>query len=194
LSSSWPRYGKCLLKPGSALLMLTWPLLIWLGIRYSLLYWLLPLMVLLQLLHLRGQGKTGPMGTLPRWVAGLGILLCLASALMRQQQWLLYYPVMVNGLMLLLFSGSLWSPMPLVERLARLREPDLPPVAIRYTRRVTQVWCGFFVLNGAIALYTCQADDIALWASWNGLIAYLLMGSLMAGEWLVRRWIMRCVP
>ncbi|MEL2256273.1 hypothetical protein AAER79_32680, partial [Klebsiella pneumoniae] len=52
---------------------------------------------------------------------------------------------------------------------------------------VTQVWCGFFIINGAIALFTVLHADISLWTLWNGMIAYLLMGTLMAGEWLVRQ-------
>jgi uncharacterized membrane protein len=89
------------------------------------------------------------------------------------------------------FGGSLWSDMPLVERLARLREPRLPPEGVRYTRRVTQVWCIFFVFNGSMACLTALHGDMALWTMWNGMIAYLLIGALMAGEWLVRRRVMQ---
>ena len=56
-----------------------------------------------------------------------------------------------------------------------------------YTRRVTQVWCGFFVVNGLIAVATALWASPAAWALWNGLLSYVAMGVLMAGEWLVRR-------
>ena len=56
-----------------------------------------------------------------------------------------------------------------------------------YTRKVTQVWCGFFVLNGGLALGTALWASDATWALYNGLIAYGLMGVLFAGEWVVRR-------
>ncbi|HCQ3818278.1 TPA: hypothetical protein OKD99_004577, partial [Escherichia coli] len=59
------------------------------------------------------------------------------------------------------------------------------------TRRVTQIWCGFFIINGGIALFTALYADMSLWTAWNGMIAYLLMGTLMAGEWLVRRQVMK---
>lgn len=170
-----------------ALLMLAWPLLIWLGIELDLLFWLLPALIGLQLCHLWLTGRSGPLGRLPQLAAGVGITLCLASAILRQQQWLLYYPVVVNGLMLLVFGGSLRSTMPLVERLARLRQPDLPAAAIPYTRRVTRIWCGFFLFNGTVALFTCLVGNPRLWACWNGGIAYGLMGGLMAGEWLFRQ-------
>jgi uncharacterized membrane protein len=89
--------------------------------------------------------------------------------------------------MLAVFSTSLRFGPPLVERLARLQEPDLPPFAVAYTRRVTQVWCGFFVLNGSLALLTALYASDRVWMLYNGLLAYVMMGVLFAGEWLVRR-------
>lgn len=106
---------------------------------------------------------------------------------MKTYQLLLFYPVVVNAVMLAVFGGSLRSTMPIVERLARLQEPDLPEKAVRYTRRVTQVWCLFFIFNGSIALFTTLYGNMPLWTAWNGIIAYLLIGFLTAGEWLIRR-------
>jgi uncharacterized membrane protein len=95
--------------------------------------------------------------------------------------------VLVNAVMLLIFAGSLFYPPSVVERLARLQQPDLTPQGIRYTRRVTQVWCGFFIINGSIALVTALWSSFEWWSLYNGLIAYLLMGLLFAGEYLIRR-------
>ncbi len=111
--------------------------------------------------------------------------------MLKTHQLLLFYPVVVNAVMLAVFGGSLWSAMPIVERLARLQEPDLPEKGVRYTRHVTQIWCGFFIINGGIALFTALYADMSLWTARNGMIAYLLMGTLMAGEWLVRRQVMK---
>ncbi|MFY2564325.1 hypothetical protein ACN469_42435 [Corallococcus terminator] len=97
------------------------------------------------------------------------------------------YPVLVNAMLLTVFATSLAYPPSVIERLARLREPELPASGVAYTRRVTQVWCGFFVVNGSIALSTALWASDATWALYNGLIAYGLMGLLFAGEWLVRR-------
>ena len=97
-----------------------------------------------------------------------------------------FYPVLVNLAMLVLFAASLYRPPSLIERLARLREPDLPPEGVRYTRRVTQLWCLFFVLNGSVALYTALFTSLATWTLYNGFIAYLLMGTLFAVELLCR--------
>ncbi|MCH9297472.1 MULTISPECIES: hypothetical protein [Pantoea] len=172
----------------TGLLLLAWPFVIGFGLAHNSLHWLLPLMALLLLLRLRQtRRKTGPLRVITQVVAVAGIILCVASLLLKTHQLLLFYPVVVNGVMLAVFGGSLWSTMPLVERLARVSEPDLPEKGVRYTRRVTQVWCVFFIINGSIALFTALYGDMTLWTAWNGMISYLLMGSLMAGEWLVRR-------
>ena len=172
----------------TGLLLLAWPFIIWLGLAHNSLHWLLPLMALMLFFRFRQtRRQAGPLRVVTQVVALAGITLCAASYLLKTHQLLLFYPVVVNTVMLAVFGGSLWSAMPIVERLARLREPELPEKAIAYTRRVTQIWCLFFIFNGGIALFTALRGDMALWTAWNGMIAYLLMGTLMAGEWLVRR-------
>ncbi|RQM66689.1 hypothetical protein [Aeromonas media] len=139
---------------------------------------------------LKGRVRLGP---LPEWLwlgrllACIGLGLTLLSALFSARHWLLYYPLAVSLALLCLFGWSLTRPMSLVERLARLQDPALPAAAIGYTRRVTQVWCGFFVINGALAAFTIWHGDLALWSLYNGLISYALMGGLMGAEYLVRR-------
>jgi uncharacterized membrane protein len=96
------------------------------------------------------------------------------------------YPVLVNAAMLTVFTCSLFVPPSMVERFARRGEPDLPPQSVTYTRRVTQVWCVFFALNGGIALVTALWASAAIWSLYNGFVAYLLMGLLFAGEYGIR--------
>jgi len=118
--------------------------------------------------------------------AGAALLAALATAF-NQALPLKLYPVLVNVVMLAVFATSLAFPPSAVERIARLTEPDLPPAGVAYTRRVTQVWCGFFVFNGLLALATALWASNRVWAFYNGLIAYVLIGALFGGEWLVRR-------
>ena len=123
------------------------------------------------------------------WMAAAAAVLLLAAAGAWTDGWvpLKLYPVVVNLALLGAFAASLRRGPSAIERLARLREPALPPAAIAYTRRVTQVWCGFFAANAAVSAATALWADAAGWALYNGLVAYLLMGLLMGGEWLVRR-------
>lgn len=96
------------------------------------------------------------------------------------------YPVAISAGMLALFGYSLYKPPSIIERLARLRDPDLPAFAIAHTRRVTQVWCAFFAVNGGIALATALWASPAVWSMYTGVISYVAMGVLFAGEYLVR--------
>ncbi|QIR13303.1 hypothetical protein [Shewanella aestuarii] len=116
----------------------------------------------------------------------IGILLTGASFIAQRNDWLLYYPVVINLSMLALFGFSLIQGPSLIERLARLKEPDLPSQATPYLIKVTKIWCGLFVFNGLMALYTAMATDITIWTIYNGLIAYLLIGGLLGGEWIYR--------
>jgi uncharacterized membrane protein len=94
---------------------------------------------------------------------------------------------MVSAVLLAVFASSLLRPPTIIERIARLSEPELPPQGVAYTRRVTQVWCGFFVANGAVALATVLWGSEELWLLYNGLLAYVFMGALFAAEWLLRQ-------
>lgn len=123
------------------------------------------------------------------WVGlGVGALVLAAVAALSNEAWpLRWYPVLVNGALLALFGATLLRPPSMVERLARLREPDLPPHAVAYTRQVTKAWCAFFVANGTVAAGTALFASDAGWALYNGGIAYALMGLMAGGEYLVRR-------
>lgn len=186
---------KTLMRLLTGLLLVLWPLMVWYSLTHPQAHWLLPLLVLLFVLRwLALRQQSGAFAAAGKWLAVAGAALCAASLLLRDHHLLMWYPVAVNAILLLLFFGSLFSPMPLVERLARLREADLPPRAVAYTRRVTQVWCLFFILNGGVALATCLLNSLYWWTLWNGLISYLMIGLLMLGEWLLRQRMRRALP
>ena len=191
-SSRWLNPVLRLLQVVTWLILLLYPLAVWVGLTHwgtTILAPLLAAVFTLRLLMLRG--KLRQQMWLGKALAGGGILLALTSWGLKQTHWLLYYPVLANVLLLLLFAYSLFAPPTVVERLARIAEPQLDAAGVAYTRRVTQVWCGFFIVNGAIALATCLSGDIALWTLYNGGISYLLMGALMGIEWIVRKRIRR---
>jgi uncharacterized membrane protein len=164
------------------LITLLYPLVIWLGhgrVEPRLLAGFVLLAALMRVFTLK-------VSTASRWWLGGALLLAAAAIISNAWLPLKLYPVMVNVAMLCAFGLSLISPPSMVERLARLREPDLPTEAILYTRRVTQVWCVFFVFNGSIALATALWASPDIWSLYNGAIAYLLMGLLFGGEYMVR--------
>jgi uncharacterized membrane protein len=121
-----------------------------------------------------------------RYAAAAALLLALLSMYLNHVTPLKLYPVIVSATLLSVFTISLWHPPSVIERLARLQDPHLPKQAIAYTRKVTMVWCFFFLINGGIALVTALYASDKIWALYNGLISYCLMGLLFGGEWLVR--------
>jgi uncharacterized membrane protein len=120
--------------------------------------------------------------------AGAGALLLGAAAAL-DGSWvpLKLYPMMVSAVLLAVFGFSLWRPPSIVERIARLREPHLPPEGVAYTRKVTLAWCGFFIANGAASAATALWASERVWVLYNGLLAYLLIGGFFAVEWMFRQ-------
>ncbi len=96
------------------------------------------------------------------------------------------YPVLVNLTGLALFASSLRAGMPMAERFARIAHPDLPEDGVRWCRQVTKAWCLFFIANGSIAFLTVLVGNRDLWTLYNGFIAYLLIGLMALGEYLLR--------
>lgn len=170
----------------AGLALVFYPLLVYLGLGY---WGVKPLALLLMVLACLRLAVS-------RWLgipSGNAVLVMIVIALVAgitlatgSVAGLKVYPVVMNALMLGVFAFSLWQPPSMIERFARLREPDLPLQAIPYTRKVTIVWCVFFTVNGAIAAATLFASD-QVWAIYNGFVAYVLMGLLFAGEYLVRQ-------
>ncbi|THF62503.1 COG4648 family protein [Pseudothauera rhizosphaerae] len=167
-----------------ALLGVAYPFAVYFSLEHVRPGWLAAAAAALWLTRALCRPEAGQFGG--RWLPGLALAFCTAIALADTQAALRWYPVMVNALLLAVFGASLMHGRPVIERLARLRHPDLPEAGVRYTRRVTEVWCGFFLVNGGIAA------ALALWGSWsawtwyNGAASYALMGLLLGGEWLLR--------
>lgn len=173
------------LKWSLAPLMMAWPLLIW-WLHDHVGSW--PLLVTGALLLAWRFPEA-------RWLAvtaGGGLILL---GLLGEAEWgVRAYPVAINTVMLALFSFSLWQGPPIIERLARLREPDLPESGVRYTRRVTQAWCLFFLINGSVAAWTACYASLSLWTLYNGVISYGLIALMFTGEWCCRYRLRRTSP
>lgn len=106
-------------------------------------------------------------------------------------QWLRFYPIFFNIAAFAVFFSSLFTGMPLVERMARLINHDFPQQAIGYTRRVTWVWSIILLLNTFVSLYTAFGTSFRFWSLYNGVIMYVLFGAVFLVEYLVRTWLRR---
>lgn len=122
-----------------------------------------------------------------RWMLGAALLYCALLALSNNQWLLRWYPTLISAVLLSVFALSLQFGPPIIERIARAREPDLPVEAIPYTRNVTLVWIGFFLFNGSMSAALTLWAPLRWWTLYNGLLVYFIMGTLFGGEWLLRR-------
>ncbi|RAU20814.1 hypothetical protein CU669_16200 [Paramagnetospirillum kuznetsovii] len=99
----------------------------------------------------------------------------------------LAYPILMSLGMAAAFGFSLRDGPSLIELFASLTNPDPSPSARRYMRKLTMVWTAFLVANAMISGLTLAWGDTVIWALYNGLISYILMGALFVGDVLVRR-------
>ncbi len=120
--------------------------------------------------------------------ASVAVLLAV-GAILDDPRFLLAYPSLVNAALLVHFAWSLRT-VPIAERFARMEAADpseLDAAALRYCRRVTVVWCAFFVVNGAIATALAVWAPRSVWAIYTGGISYALVGVVFGVEYVIRR-------
>ncbi|GHV95873.1 hypothetical protein AGMMS50293_21930 [Spirochaetia bacterium] len=124
--------------------------------------------------------------------AGLLGAVGLACFLSNSSFFLKLYPVLMNTVMLGAFALTLVAPPPMIFRFAVLADKSIKGSLAEsrvknYCRKVTLVWCAFFILNGGIAAWTVFSGSDVLWSIYNGGVSYILIGILFAGEFIVRK-------
>ena len=172
-----------------ALCFITYPMAVYVGltrwnarwVAVALLVFLLPIIVS----RLRGAS-----GRALRSVAALPLLaaaLLVMAALLNASGLVLLVPVVINAGLLASFGATLRGEIPMIERFARLQDPDLEPDEVRWCRSWTWIWSGFFALNAVLALVLALWAPLSWWTVYNGLVAYVLLGCLLAGEYVARK-------
>jgi uncharacterized membrane protein len=186
-TGSVKRVGLMVLRAG---LWLCYPVLIVIGMRYlSPRYMGLTFLVMACLHRLIQSGQPGwfrHFSTADRLAFGAVVASSSLSALTNNETVLRCHPAVVNLVLLALFALTLRRPPSMIERFARLSQPDLSPAAVDYTRNVTRVWCVFLALNAVLALYTAFCVSREIWAIYNGVVAYVLVALLTVGELIWR--------
>lgn len=176
-----------LMKAVVLVAMLAYPFLVYAGLRF-----LEPRMLALALgsvlvLREAGRSRGGSPSPLLLPLVLVAAILVLA-AVFNEGRFFLFVPVLINGTLLVSFARTLFVGPPMVERLARRRLDHLGAEDVAYCRRVTEVWCVFFVANTSLVLWLALRAPIELWALYTGLVAYLLVGVLFAAELTYRSW------
>jgi uncharacterized membrane protein len=101
---------------------------------------------------------------------------------------LLLEPAASNLALLVAFGASLAGEQSTIERLARAQVGELPPDEVTYCRRVTEVWCGLFAANAAASAWFALRGSRESWAVYTGAVSYVLIGALLASEYVYRHW------
>jgi uncharacterized membrane protein len=165
-----------------AVLSLLYPVLVLVGWRYlppaAIVAALGAVLVLRLALGNRGSAEA---------VLGIAVMVSIAMLGVSPVLAVRLHPVLMSLGFAALFLHSLWSPPVMIERFARLAEPDLPEAAGPYLRKVTIAWIAFLLANAAIAAWTVLYGTIGQWTLYNGFISYVLMGAMFGGEYLVRQ-------
>lgn len=77
---------------------------------------------------------------------------------------------------------------PMIARVAQAMEREPIPARLQpWLRQVTKAWCVFFAANTAISLLLALFAPLAWWTLWNGALAYVAVGGLLLGEYLLRK-------
>ncbi|MGB5108915.1 MAG: hypothetical protein WBO07_03970 [Formosimonas sp.] len=176
---------KKLAQPIFVLLSILYPFVVYFGHSHMSPLVLAAILFCMIVLRVWAIGWDKPAAKL--WLLG-GVVVFFSTVVSDEISALLWYPAAVNLVLLVVFAYSLYRPPTIVESFARAHEPNFSDKAIGYTRRVTQVWCVFFLLNGGVAVWTAFYASTQTWALYNGLIAYMLSGLLFVCEWVFRRY------
>ena len=108
------------------------------------------------------------------------------------------YSVAISATLLCVFGSSLFFKPNIIFRFACLSDKTIKGSSFEnqvngYCRKVTIVWCAFFIINGSISAFTSLHDfgsDVLndkIWSVYNGGISYILMGLLFTVEFIVRK-------
>ena len=108
-------------------------------------------------------------------------------------------PVLMNIMLLYTFGITLFQPPTIIYRFAVLADKSIPKSLgekkiTAYCYKVTVIWVVFFIINGSIAALTVFSGSYLIWAVYNGGLAYVLAGTLFAGEFIVRKFVHKRIP
>ena len=180
-------------KAFASLLVIVYPLVIYFGLNYFEPKYLVVFLCLILLVRFFSGNSQSLFNERKQQVAITiaGIAIVIFTLFSNSLSGLKIYPVLVSVSLLVVFSISLYFPPTAIERIARLTDPDLSEQGILYTRKVTKVWCLFFIVNGIIAFYTSFYTSLEIWTLYNGLISYILMGCLFGSEYVYRKFVLK---
>lgn len=111
-----------------------------------------------------------------------------ASLVWNDPRALLLTPALVNLGLFAAFACSFASRETLIESFALAQMGTLSAAEHAYCRRVTALWCAFFVANTGVIVWLALAGTRERWALYTGVVGYVVMGAVFAAEFVYRHW------
>jgi uncharacterized membrane protein len=97
-------------------------------------------------------------------------------------------PILIQLILMYFFGRTLLKNKgpSFIESFVRLEYPVFPPEISEYCRLLTIIWTAFFGINALVCVLLAIWGSDAWWALFNGVIIYIMMGLLFAGEYIYR--------
>lgn len=96
-----------------------------------------------------------------------------------------YYPATIDFLFFIVFFSSIFQKETVIQKIAKVMEPDIKPKALVYTRNLTYIWALFMFINFVIAFLTIFTSE-KVWIFYNGFLSYFLVGIIFIVEYIIR--------
>lgn len=182
--------GDVVLGIVNAVLVVLYPIAIWIGLTMlgtrSVSVIVLGLLIPILAIRLR-RADRATFWSIVRVPIAILVLVVL-GAVTGDARFVLAMPVVINTVLLATFAETLREGQtPIIERFARLVDEELSEAKRAHCRSWTIRWCVFFTLNATVALALGLFATPFAWAAYNGGIAYALIGSMFAIEYVERK-------
>ena len=119
-------------------------------------------------------------------LVSIAITLCVVALFHYTQLFFVkFYPVCANLTVFLVFFCSLFTKETVIQKFAKMVDGELSENALKYTRNLTYIWCLLTFFNFVVSLITVFLSE-EIWALFNGLISYILIGTLFFVEYVIR--------
>lgn len=115
------------------------------------------------------------------------VIMLLVVVIFHYTNWIVvkYYPVVINFMLFCIFFFSTFREETIIQKMAKLMEPNIKPKALEYTRKLTYIWSIFMFINFSISLLTVFMSE-KIWAFYNGFLSYIFVGTFFIIEYIVR--------
>ncbi len=172
-----------------AIILVLYPLIVWLGLTYLSVRWTAALLLILLGRRFIAMVFTTKETSVPVIIQIVAMVALIGGAAASGSEILLRFtPFGISLVFFAQFAATLRKgSTPIIERFARLQRPDLPPDHVKYCHTLTKVWLIVFVGNSALVLTAAFIPSKAVWAVMVGPGSYFYLGIFLSAEYTYRK-------